>query len=150
MCKRSSLRSQLWMRLFLWFSNTVFLCRMLLKGVIERVVQYPDGAWQKIVFVVLADKSLGEVNVFECVVRIPDTIYRVTRTIIYTPSEYFQCFCFPARNPEFFTFFFQYWHFPLIFVLLKVTCLVTLQQTSGFKNSSKWTIFGIFDQFLSY
>ena len=60
---------------------------MLLKGVIERAVQYPDGAWQKIAFVVLADKSLQEANVFECVVRIPDTPYRVTRTIIYTPSE---------------------------------------------------------------
>ena len=74
---------------------------MLLKGVIERAVQYPDGAWQKIAFVVLADKSLQEANVFECVVRIPDTPYRVTRTIIYTPSEYsnsFQRFIFHALN----------------------------------------------------
>ena len=33
-CKRSSLRSQCWMRLFLWFSNTViFLCSLRLKEV---------------------------------------------------------------------------------------------------------------------
>ena len=36
-------------------------------------------------------------------------------------------------------------HFPPIFVLLKVTCLVTLQV---FKNSPNWTIFGIFNELL--
>ena len=91
---------------------------MLLKGVIERVVQYPDGAWQKIVFVVLADKSLGEVNVFECVVRIPDTIYRVTRTIIYTPSEYFQCFFFLLETLNF-SHFFSILAFSTNFCLIK-------------------------------
>ena len=33
---------------------------------------------------------------------------------------------------------FQFWHFPPIFVLLKVTCLVTLL---GFQKSPKWTNF---------
>ena len=42
---------------------------------------------------------------------------------------------------------FQFWHFPPIFVLLKLTCLVTLfdRKLQVFKNSPKWTIFGIFN-----
>ena len=41
---------------------------------------------------------------------------------------------------------FQVWHFPPIFVLLKLTCLVTLfdRKLQVFKNSPKGTIFGIF------
>ena len=37
----------------------------------------------------------------------------------------------------------QFWHFPLIFFLLKVTCLVTLFDCKlrFSKNSPKWTIF---------
>ena len=46
---------------------------------------------------------------------------------------------------------FQFWHFPLIFVLLKMTCLVTLfdRKLQVFKNSPKLTIFGIFNELLS-
>ena len=42
---------------------------------------------------------------------------------------------------------FEFWHFPPIFVLLKLTCLVTLfdRKLQVFKNSPKWTIFGIFN-----
>ena len=42
---------------------------------------------------------------------------------------------------------FQFWHFPPIFVFLKLTCLVTLidRKLKVFKNSPKWTIFGIFE-----
>ena len=42
---------------------------------------------------------------------------------------------------------FEFWHFPPIFVLLKMTCLVTLsdRKLQVFKNSPKWTIFGIFN-----
>ena len=42
-------------------------------------------------------------------------------------------------------------HFPPIFVLFKVICLVTLFATSlkFFKNSPKWTIFVIFNELLS-
>ena len=41
----------------------------------------------------------------------------------------------------------KFWHFPSIFVLLKLTCLVTLfdRKLQVFKNSPKWTIFGIFN-----
>ena len=40
---------------------------------------------------------------------------------------------------------FEFWHFPPIFALLKVTCLVTLfdRKLRIFKNSPKWTIFGL-------
>ena len=42
---------------------------------------------------------------------------------------------------------FQFWPFPPIFVLLKLTCLVTLfdRKLQFLKNSPKWTIFGIFN-----
>ena len=42
---------------------------------------------------------------------------------------------------------FELWHFPPIFVPLKLTCLVTLfdRKRQVFKNSPKWTIFGIFN-----
>ena len=42
---------------------------------------------------------------------------------------------------------FECLHFPPIFVLLKLTCLVTLYgcKLQVFKNSPKWTIFGIFN-----
>ena len=41
----------------------------------------------------------------------------------------------------------EFWHFPPFFVLLKLTYLVTLfdRKLQFFKNSPKWTIFGIFD-----
>ena len=40
---------------------------------------------------------------------------------------------------------FEFGHFPPIFFLLKLTCLVTLfdRKLQVFKNSPKWTIFGI-------
>ena len=46
---------------------------------------------------------------------------------------------------------FWIWHFPPIFVFLKLTCLVTLldRKLQVFKNSPNWTIFGIFNQLLS-
>ena len=45
----------------------------------------------------------------------------------------------------------EFWHFPPIFVLLKLKCLVTLfdRKLQVFKNSPKWTIFGIFNLLLS-
>ena len=45
---------------------------------------------------------------------------------------------------------FEFWHFPPIFVLLIVTSLVILfdRKLQIFKNSSKWTNFGIFDLLL--
>ena len=46
---------------------------------------------------------------------------------------------------------FQFWHFSSIFVLSKMTYLVTLfdYNLQVFKNSPKWTIFGIFNELLS-
>ena len=46
---------------------------------------------------------------------------------------------------------FEFWHFPPIFVLLKLTCLVTLfdRKLQICKNSPKWTILGIFYLLLS-
>ena len=46
---------------------------------------------------------------------------------------------------------FQFWHFPPIFVRLKVTCLVTLFdcKLQVFKNSSKLTNFGFYNEVLS-
>ena len=43
--------------------------------------------------------------------------------------------------------FLEFWDFPPIFVLLKLTCLVTLFdcKLQVFKNSPKWTVFGIFN-----
>ena len=46
---------------------------------------------------------------------------------------------------------FQFWHFPPTFVLLKVTCLVTLFDLNIqiFKNSPILAMFGIFNELLS-
>ena len=46
---------------------------------------------------------------------------------------------------------FEFWHFPPICVLLKLTCLVTLfdRKLQVFKNLPKWTIYGIFSKLLS-
>ena len=46
---------------------------------------------------------------------------------------------------------FEFWNFAPIFVQLKLSCLVTLfdHKLQVFKNSPKWTIFGIFNEFLS-
>lgn len=64
-------------------------------SIIEKAVQYQSGAWQKIVFVVLADKSLRVENVFECVVRLPPSpvsqhqfqphVWK--RRMVYAPSN---------------------------------------------------------------
>ena len=45
----------------------------------------------------------------------------------------------------------EFWHFPPIFVLLKVTCLAIVfdRKLQIFKNSPKWTIIGIFNQLSS-
>ena len=72
---------------YFYYIDFPYFCRTRLKGIIEKAVQYHSGAWQKIIFVVLADKSLHVENVFECVVRLPETPYAVRRTMLYTPSK---------------------------------------------------------------
>ena len=51
------------------------------------------------------------------------------------------------NHPKCRIWIFEFWHFPPISVLLKLTCLVTLfdRKLQVFKNSPKWTIFGIFN-----
>ena len=46
---------------------------------------------------------------------------------------------------------FLFWHFSPSFVVLKLTCLVTLfdRKLQVLKNSPNWTIFGIFNELLS-
>ena len=55
------------------------------------------------------------------------------------------------NHPKCRIWIFQFWHFPPIFVLLKLTCLVTLfdRNHQVFKKSPKLTIFGIFHELLS-
>ena len=66
-------------------------------------------------------------------------------TIDIVAYAYTHCFKI-TQNVEF-----EFWHFPPIFVLLKLTCLVTMfdRKLQVFKNSPKWNIFGIFNQLLS-
>ena len=51
------------------------------------------------------------------------------------------------NHPKCRIWIFEFWHFPPIFVLLKLTCLVRLfdSKLQVFKNSPKLSIFGIFN-----
>jgi len=53
----------------------------------ERVAQYRDKAWQKILFVVLSDKSLLAENIFECELAIPHTSFIKRVKTIYSPKN---------------------------------------------------------------
>ena len=55
------------------------------------------------------------------------------------------------NHPKCRIWIFDFWYFLPIFVLLKLTCLVTLfdRKLQVFKNSPKWTIFGLFNELLS-
>ena len=55
----------------------------------ERVAQYPDKAWQKILFVVIPDISLkaNAENIFQCALEIPNTNFVDTAKTVYTPSK---------------------------------------------------------------
>ena len=55
------------------------------------------------------------------------------------------------NHPKCRIWIFGLWHFLPIFVLLKLTCLVKLcdRKLQVFKNSPKWTIFGLVDRRLS-
>ena len=71
-----------------------------------------------------------------------DMIIHCVKNCIFTVFE---------NRPKCLIWNFQFWNFPPIFVLLKLTCLVTLfdRKLQVFKNSPKWTIFGIFNLLLS-
>ena len=62
-------------------------CRRPVPEVEERVAQYRDKAWQKILFVVLSDKSLKAENIFECELLIPHTSFRKRVKTLYSPSK---------------------------------------------------------------
>ena len=51
------------------------------------MARYYDGAWQKIIYVVLADKSLPAKNTFECEMVLPHTSIKEIKTIVYAPSK---------------------------------------------------------------
>ena len=51
------------------------------------MARYYDGAWQKIIYVVLADKSLPAKNTFECEMVLPHTSIKEIKTIFYAPSK---------------------------------------------------------------
>ena len=53
----------------------------------EKMARYYDGAWQKIIYVVLADKSLPAKNTFECEMLLPHTSIKEIKTIFYAPSK---------------------------------------------------------------
>ena len=53
----------------------------------ERTARYYDGAWQKIVYVVLSDKSLQAKNIFECEMVLPYTTIRDGKKFLYEPSK---------------------------------------------------------------
>ena len=66
---------------------------------------------------------------------------------IFLQKIKFLIFPFWHNHPKCRIWVFQFWHFQSIFVLLKFTCLVTLfdRKLQIFKNSPKWTSFGIFN-----
>ena len=57
---------------------------------------------------------------------------------------------FHRNHPKWRIWLFQFGHFRPIFVILKLTCLVTLfdRKLQGFRTSPKLTIFGIFNELL--
>lgn len=65
-----------------------FFSRVRLKGVEERSARYSNGAWQKLIFVVLADSTLLQwENIFDCDVSVPHTKYSVRKTTLYSPGN---------------------------------------------------------------
>lgn len=62
------------------------LHRLRLKGVREGDVQFPDGAYRVIQYIVLDHASLTLENLFECEVALPHTDYRVTHRTVYSPG----------------------------------------------------------------
>lgn len=59
-----------------------------LRGAEERHARYDCGTWQKVVFLVLPNKSLLQTseNIFECVASLPDTLFSTSKTTTYNPG----------------------------------------------------------------
>ena len=60
--------------------------------------RYPDGAWLKLVYIVLDDSSLHVENLFECEMIIPHTKYAVKRSTLYSPSKCSSVRCGPGKR----------------------------------------------------
>ena len=69
------------------FISYIYICRRYLGNAEEKMARYYDGAWQKIIYVVLADKSLPAKNTFECEMLLPHTSIKEIKTIFYAPSK---------------------------------------------------------------
>ena len=65
----------------------IYIFRRYLGNAEEKMARYYDGAWQKIIYVVLADKSLPAKNTFECEMLLPHTSIKEIKTIFYAPSK---------------------------------------------------------------
>ena len=63
--------------------------RLRLSSVEERIARYPDGAWQKIIYIVLQDKLLPAKNTFECEMSLPHTNVTDQKKLLYKPSNNF-------------------------------------------------------------
>ena len=50
--------------------------------------RYPNGAWLVAISTVLEDASLQLENLFECVMVLPGTDFRLSRSTIYSPSKF--------------------------------------------------------------
>ena len=61
--------------------------RLRLHSVEERTARYEDGAWQKIVYIVLQDKLLPAKNIFECEMGLPHTTIKDQKKLFYKPSK---------------------------------------------------------------
>ena len=86
-----------------------------------------------IAVVLAASSGLNQLNLFH-----HEVLRKLNKNSIFTLFEnYSKCRIW----------IFEIWHFPPIFVLLKLTCLVTLfdRKLQVFQNLPKWTIFVIFN-----
>merc|ERR1711953_781990 len=61
--------------------------RVRLQAVKENVNRYPNGAWLVAISTVLEDASLQLENLFERVMVLPGTDFRLSRSTIYSPRQ---------------------------------------------------------------
>ena len=76
---------------------------------------------------------------------LPSELYRWAWKALFLPlrNSHLRQHTLFENHPKCRIWILEFWHFPPIFVLLKLTCLVTLfdRKLQVFKNSPKWTIF---------
>ena len=156
------------MRLFLWFSNTVSELKFIIGWMLALIRISSRTLVSKELFGTEAPKK-KRIKAEEedqkgiywlflkaccyCRKEIPLMVIACYRSIFFpsTPSR------LKSKNTTLCTLFennskwriwnSEFWHFPTSYVLLKLTCLVTLfdRNLQVFKNLPKWTVFGIFN-----